>query len=86
MLKGLALGADAVAVGRASLYGVGAAGEPGVRRAIAIFDAEIRRTMANLGVRDIASLGRDNVVLPGQMPSFGEAEGGLAVAAGRAAF
>ena len=75
VLKGLALGADAVAIGRASLYGVGPAGEPGARRAIAIFDAEIRRTMANLGVRDIASLGRDNIVLPGQMPSFGGPEG-----------
>lgn len=70
VLKGLALGADAVAIGRATLYGVGAAGEPGARRAIAIFDAEIRRTMANLGVRDIASLGRDNVVLPDQPPCF----------------
>ena len=66
VLKGLALGADAVAIGRASLYGVGAAGEAGARRAIAIFEAEIRRTMANLGVRDIASLGRDNLVLPAQ--------------------
>ena len=71
VLKGLALGADAVAIGRAALYGVGAAGEPGARRALAIFDAEIRRTMANLGVCDITSLGRDNVVVPGQIPSFG---------------
>ena len=71
VLKGLALGADAVAIGRAALYGVGAAGEPGARRALAIFEAEIRRTMGNLGVRDIASLGRDNVVVPGQIPSFG---------------
>ena len=79
VLKGLALGADAVAIGRASLYGVGAAGEAGARRAIAIFDAEIRRTMANLGVRDIASLSRDNIVLPGQTPSFGTPEGGHSV-------
>jgi isopentenyl diphosphate isomerase/L-lactate dehydrogenase-like FMN-dependent dehydrogenase len=60
-----------VAIGRAALYGVGAAGEPGARRAIAIFSAEIRRTMGNLGVCDITSLGRDNVVVPGQIPSFG---------------
>src|SRR6185369_5027007 len=75
VLKGLALGADAVAIGRASLYGVGAAGEAGARRAIAIFDAEIRRTMGNLGVRDIASLGRDNIVVPGQIPSFDAPKG-----------
>ena len=72
VLKALALGADAVAIGRASLYGVAAAGEPGARRALAIFDAEIRRTMGNLGVRDIASLSRDHVLLPGDAPSFRE--------------
>ena len=79
ILKGLALGADAVAIGRATLYGVGAAGERGARRAISIFDAEIRRTMANLGVRDIASLGLDNIILPGQTPSFGAQEGDRSV-------
>jgi len=31
--------------------------------------------MNDLGVRDIASLGRDNIVLPGQMPPFGVPEG-----------
>ena len=68
-----------MAIGRATLYGVGAAGEPGARRAIAIFDAEIRRTMGNLGVCDIASLGRNNIVLPGQMPSFGAPAGDFSV-------
>jgi hypothetical protein len=50
------------------LYGLGAAGEAGARRAIAIFEAEIRRTMGNLGVRDIASISRDHVLLPGEAP------------------
>jgi len=68
VLKGLALGADAVGMGRAALYGAAAAGEAGVRRAIAIFEAEIRRTMGNLGVRDIASIRRDHVLLPGEVP------------------
>jgi isopentenyl diphosphate isomerase/L-lactate dehydrogenase-like FMN-dependent dehydrogenase len=68
VLKGLALGADAVGIGRAMLYGVGAAGEAGARRAIAILEAEIRRTMGNLGVRDIASISRDHVLLPGEAP------------------
>jgi hypothetical protein len=27
--------------------------------------------MGNLGVRDVTSLGRDNIVVPGQIPSFG---------------
>ena len=50
------------------LYGVGAAGEPGARRALAILDAEIRRTMGNLGLCDIASLTRDYVLAPGDQP------------------
>jgi (S)-mandelate dehydrogenase len=68
VLKGLALGADVVGIGRAMLYGLGAAGEAGARRAIAIFETEIRRTMGNLGVRDIASISREHVLLPGEAP------------------
>jgi isopentenyl diphosphate isomerase/L-lactate dehydrogenase-like FMN-dependent dehydrogenase len=72
ILKGLALGADAVAIGRPTLYGVGAAGEPGARRALDILGSEIHRTMGNLGLRDIASLNRDYVLLPGEEPRFGK--------------
>ena len=66
VLKALALGADTVMIGRATLYGVGAAGEAGASRALEILEAEIRRTMGVMGVTDIRSLGRDHVVLPGQ--------------------
>ncbi len=71
VLKGLALGADAVAVGRATLYGVGAAGEAGANRALDIFDAEIRRTMAVMGLPDIASITRDHIRLPSELPVSG---------------
>ncbi len=64
ILKGLALGADAVIIGRATLYGVAAAGEPGASRALEILQTEIKRTMGVMGVCDIASLSRDHVVLP----------------------
>jgi (S)-mandelate dehydrogenase len=64
VLKGLALGAKAVIVGRATLYGLAAAGEAGASRALEILDAEIRRTMGVMGCRDIASITRDHVVLP----------------------
>lgn len=80
VLKGLALGADAVAIGRASLYGVGAAGEAGARRTLAIFEAEITRTMGNLGVNRIAEIGREHVLLPGEAPSYGARARGRAVA------
>ena len=71
VLKGLALGADAIAIGRATLYGVGAAGEAGANRALDILGAEIRRTMAVMGVTDIASISRENIRLPGQLPVSG---------------
>ena len=73
VLKGLALGADAIAIGRATLYGVGAAGEAGASRALDILDAEIRRTMAVMGVCDIASITRDNIRLPYELPVSGTA-------------
>ena len=58
----LALGANAVAVGRAYLYGLMAGGERGVDRALELLGAELRRTMALLGVRsseEIRVSGRD---------------------------
>lgn len=59
IVKALALGADAVAIGRPYLYGVAAAGEAGVARAIDILEDELRRTMALLGITRIADLGVD---------------------------
>jgi L-lactate dehydrogenase (cytochrome) len=55
----LALGARAVLVGRAHLYGLAAAGEAGVRHCIDILAHELRMTMALCGVRSVAELDRD---------------------------
>jgi (S)-mandelate dehydrogenase len=71
VLKGLALGAHAIAIGRATLYGVGAAGEAGANRALEILEAEIRRTMAVMGLADIPSLTRDHIRLPADLPVSG---------------
>jgi isopentenyl diphosphate isomerase/L-lactate dehydrogenase-like FMN-dependent dehydrogenase len=57
VVKALALGADAVLIGRATLYGVAAHGYPGAVRAIEIFREEIHRVMALLGVRTLDELG-----------------------------
>ena len=57
IVKALALGADAVLVGRAVLYGVAAAGMPGAARALAILREEIDRDLALLGARSISELG-----------------------------
>jgi isopentenyl diphosphate isomerase/L-lactate dehydrogenase-like FMN-dependent dehydrogenase len=64
VLKALALGADAVMLGRAPLYGLAAAGEAGATRALDILRAEIRRTMGAIGCVDIPSVTRDHVLLP----------------------
>jgi len=57
VLKAMALGADAVLVGRAVLYGVAAAGRPGASRALAILREEIDRGLALLGAPSIKELG-----------------------------
>lgn len=59
IVKALALGANAVALGRAYLYGLGAGGERGVRRALEIIDSELRRTMALCGRTRLSALTRD---------------------------
>ncbi len=50
VVKALALGAEAVLIGRATLYGACAAGEAGARRAIEILKDELIRTMQLCGV------------------------------------
>ncbi len=50
VVKALALGADGVLVGRATLYGLAAGGEAGAVRAMALLQEEIRRVMGMLGV------------------------------------
>lgn len=56
ILKALALGADACSIGRAYLYGLVAAGSPGVGRVIDILADELRRTMTLVGVSSIPEL------------------------------
>ena len=56
VVKALALGAQAVMLGRATLYGLIAGGEPGVDRALTILTTEIDRVLGQLGCRSIADL------------------------------
>ncbi len=55
----LAHGADAVLIGRAYAYGLGAGGETGVRKAFTILKKEIEDTMRLLGCRSIHDLQAD---------------------------
>jgi len=56
VVKALALGADGAMVGRATLYGMAAAGEAGVTRAIALLGDEASRTMAMLGLTSVEQI------------------------------
>jgi L-lactate dehydrogenase (cytochrome) len=64
IIKALALGARAVGIGRAYLYGLAAAGEAGVTRAIAVLAEELRRDLALMGCADLKSIRRDSVIAP----------------------
>jgi L-lactate dehydrogenase (cytochrome) len=53
VLKALALGARAVFIGRAYIYGLGAMGEAGVAKALECIRRELDVTMALCGLRDV---------------------------------
>jgi 4-hydroxymandelate oxidase len=56
IVKALALGAQAVCIGRPYLWGLGAFGQPGVERVLAILRAETRNAMQQLGAPSIKEL------------------------------
>jgi L-lactate dehydrogenase (cytochrome) len=64
VVKALCLGARAVLIGRAYAYGLGAAGQAGVARAIEILRIDIVRTLKLLGCASTRDLDRSFVELP----------------------
>jgi isopentenyl diphosphate isomerase/L-lactate dehydrogenase-like FMN-dependent dehydrogenase len=64
IIKAICLGARAVLCGRAYAYGLAAAGEAGVNRAIEILRADLDRTMRLLGCASAAELDRSYVNVP----------------------
>ncbi|SDM34490.1 alpha-hydroxy acid oxidase [Maricaulis salignorans] len=64
IIKALALGARAVAIGRPYLYGLGAAGEAGVGRALEFLTTSLERDLALTGVTRLSELGPDFVRRP----------------------
>lgn len=59
IVKALAIGADAVCLGRATLYGLAARGEQGVDEVIGLIKTEIDSTMAHLGCSTVEALTPD---------------------------
>jgi L-lactate dehydrogenase (cytochrome) len=64
IVKALCLGAKAVLIGRAYAYGLGAAGGPGVARAIEILQADVMRTIKLLGCPSVSALDGSYVDVP----------------------
>ena len=64
IVKAICLGARAVLVGRAYAYGLGAAGEVGVARAIEILRADVERTLRLLGCASVAGLNASYIKVP----------------------
>jgi 4-hydroxymandelate oxidase len=56
IVKALALGAQAVCVGRPYLWGLGAFGQPGVERVLEILRAETRTAMRQLGAPSLKDI------------------------------
>ena len=64
VVKAIALGADAVMIGRAPLWGAAADGQDGAALALQILTSEIDRVMAYIGCRSIAEI-TDHVLYKG---------------------
>jgi heme/flavin dehydrogenase (mycofactocin system) len=64
VVKALALGAHAVMIGRAYLWGMAAAGERGVTNVIEILRQGVSETLLGLGKASIHDLSPDDVIVP----------------------
>jgi isopentenyl diphosphate isomerase/L-lactate dehydrogenase-like FMN-dependent dehydrogenase len=64
IVKAICLGARAVLCGRAYAYGLAAAGEPGVARALEILREDVQRTLVLLGCPSVVALDSSYVRMP----------------------
>lgn len=64
VLKAIALGANGTYIGRSYIYGLGADGEAGVKKALEIIHTELDMTMALCGHKNINELSRQNLLIP----------------------
>jgi len=64
IVKTICLGARAVLIGRAYAYGLAAAGQSGVTRALEILRCDVERTLRLLGCTSVAALNRSYLEVP----------------------
>ena len=61
IFKALAIGADAVCIGRAYIWGLAAFGQPGVEKVLEMLKAELSMVMGQMGARTIAEIGLQHI-------------------------
>ena len=64
VVKALALGARAVMIGRAYLWGLAAEGQPGVENVLDLMEGGIASALRGLGKASVHDLGPDDVLIP----------------------
>ncbi len=69
IVKALALGARAVLLGRATLYGLAAAGEEGALEVLQLLRTDVERTMILTGVASVRELTAERVMLGRTLPT-----------------
>ena len=61
IFKALTLGADAVCIGRAYIWGLAAFGQPGVEKVVEMLKAELSMVMGQMGARTIGEIGSQHI-------------------------
>ena len=69
VLKALALGADAVLVGRPIIYGLALGGQQAVEQVLKLLHGELELTMRLCGVPSIRHIKPELVIKPSNMPA-----------------
>ncbi len=73
IVKARCLGARAVLIGRANAYGLAAAGQAGVERAIKILRDDVERTLRLLGCGSVQELNTSSIECPGEWRKVADA-------------
>lgn len=63
IFKALAMGASAVSVGRAYIWGLAAFGQPGVEKVLEMLNAELAMVMGQMGASSVADIGLEHIGL-----------------------
>ncbi len=65
ILKAIALGAKAMLIGRATLYGISVGGQEGAEQALGLLRNELEKNMGYVGCRTIEEI-TDAIIAPGR--------------------